>query len=114
MTDKEVYMTASFASRKFNIRKADSFGSRLMGLMGVKSLPKGHGLLLTNCGSIHCCFMRFTIDVIYLDKNNKVVAVETVKPWHLGKILRGVKNVLEVNQGEAEGIHKGDEMIMEL
>lgn len=107
-------MVVSFQNKKFTIHTADNFGTRFKGLMGEDHLPEGEGLLLLNCGAIHCCFMKFPIDVIYLDRDNKVVAVETVKPWHAGKIYHGVKNVLEVNQGEAEGISKGEDMVMEI
>ncbi|SEA12398.1 hypothetical protein SAMN02745687_01845 [Lachnospiraceae bacterium NK3A20] len=107
-------MVVGFADKKFTIRMADTFGTRFRGLMGEEKLPEGEGLLLKGCSAIHCCFMKFPIDVIYLDAQNRVLAVETVKPWHAGMIRRGVKNILEVNRGEAEGIKAGDEMEMDL
>lgn len=103
-------MTVQFNDKVFHVRTAESFGTRFKGLMGEKELPHGEGLLLENCGSIHCCFMKFPIDVVYLDKNRRVVGKETVKPWHVGKILHGVHSVLEVNEGEASAVNTGDEM----
>lgn len=107
-------MVVRFQQKEFHVRTAESFGTRFKGLMGEQSLPAGEGMLLENCGAIHCCFMRFPIDVIYLDKNRKVVGKETVAPWRAGKILRGVKSVLEVNKGEASDIAIGEEMVVDL
>ena len=44
---------------------ADDFRLRFLGLMGRSHLPKGEGLFLKKVGSVHTCFMRFTIQVIY-------------------------------------------------
>lgn len=107
-------MTVRFNDLEFHVRTAESFSTRLKGLMGEKELPHGEGLLLENCGSIHCCFMKFPIDVVYLDKDKHVLGKETVKPWHVGKIIHGVKSVLEVNEGEASAINTGDEMMIEV
>ena len=84
------------------VRIADSFLSRLRGLMFRRSLEPGEGLLLRNCPSIHCFFMRFPIDVIYLDKEMKVVGKETVEPWRIGKLFRGARHVLELEKGGGE------------
>ncbi|MEI7880862.1 MAG: DUF192 domain-containing protein, partial [bacterium] len=46
---------------------ADTFWKRSIGLMGKPGLKAGQGLLLSPCGSIHTCFMRFPIDIIFLD-----------------------------------------------
>ena len=54
---------------------ANNFFVRLAGLMFRKELPKGTGLLLTSCNSVHMCFMRFAIDVIYVDKEYKIIKI---------------------------------------
>jgi len=58
---------------------------RLVGLMGRKSLGRDEGLLLTKAaGGVHTCFMRFAIDVAYLDERGQVIAVkENMKPWRI-------------------------------
>ncbi len=86
---------------------ADNWFTRFKGLMFRKTLPAGEGLLLKNCSAIHCCFMRFPIDVVYLDKEMRVVTVETVKPWRLGRIHTGVKHVLELGAGCAGDLAPG-------
>lgn len=91
---------------------ADTFRARFRGLMLRKSLIPGEGLLLRDCSAIHCCFMRFPIDVVYLDGDMNVVDVETVRPWRLGKCLRGVKHVLELEQGGAAELRPGMHLTM--
>lgn len=87
---------------------ADSFFSRLKGLMFRRELSAGEGLLLKNCSSIHTCFMRFTIDVIYLSGKNTVLYTETVRPWRCGKHVKGTKHVLELTENAAKDIRLGE------
>ena len=89
---------------------ADGFFTRFKGLMFRTILPAGEGLLLKNCSAIHCCFMRFTIDAVYLNRDMRVVAVETVKPWRLGKCFPGARHVLELGAGCADGLAPGMQM----
>jgi len=53
--------------------------------MGKKSLEQEDGLLLTKAtGGVHTCFMRFAIDVAYLNERGQVIAVkENMKPWRI-------------------------------
>lgn len=70
--------------QKLQIYVANSFGSRLRGLMLRRAafLPMGTGLFIVPCNSIHMMFMRFAIDVVYLDKDYQVVkVVEKLLPW---------------------------------
>lgn len=92
----------------WKIEAAESFWTRFKGLMGRKSLPEKTALWITKCGSIHCCFMRFSIDVVYLDKNRRVLKKETVKPWHIGSVVKKADSVLEMNEGEAKNVKRGD------
>lgn len=91
---------------------ADSFFPRFRGLMLRKSLAPGEGLFLKNCSAIHCCFMRFPIDVVYLNPKLQVVGAETVKPWRLGSIYPEARHVLELEAGRAEGLVPGTTIIM--
>ena len=59
------------------IKIANNFFKRFLGLMGKKKLPGGEGLLIAPCKSIHMCFMRFSIDAIFIDKNF------VIKKFHL-------------------------------
>ena len=67
---------------------ANTFSKRLIGLLGQRSLEKGEGLILSPSNCIHSFFMRFKIDVIFLDKNGKIVGIlPSFKPFHLSPIF---------------------------
>ena len=104
---KQYTIESPFGVLADSVRVADSFWTRFRGLMLQKELPAGEGLLLTDCPAIHCCFMRFPIDAVYLDKNMTVLAKETVNPWHLGRRVPGTVHVLELDKGKAEGLGPG-------
>ncbi len=89
---------------------ADSFLLRFKGLMFRRNIETNEGLLLKKCNSIHTFFMRFTIDVAYLDKDFFVIDKETLKPWRVGKILKGVKHVFETGENSLDTINKGDKL----
>jgi uncharacterized protein len=88
---------------------ADSYFKRLRGLLGKKQLQPGEGLLLTKVSSVHCFFMKFTIDVVYLNAEMVVTGIETLPPWRIGKMVRGTKHTLELEEGKAQSrIKRGD------
>ena len=62
---------------------ATSMWSRMRGLLGRRSLDEGAGLLIDPCSSIHMFFMRFPIDVVYLNKEDVVVKHATVPIWRM-------------------------------
>jgi uncharacterized membrane protein (UPF0127 family) len=95
------------------IALAKDMWSRFWGLMGRKRLADGSGLLLTPCSSVHTFFMRFPIDVIFLDRESRVVkVVDSMKPWRTA-LGGGGKDALELNAGEASrlGIQPGDRIL---
>jgi uncharacterized membrane protein (UPF0127 family) len=88
---------------------AETARSRLRGLLGRRGLPPGEGLLLRPAASIHTAFMRFPIDVVFLDRDFEVIAVvPELRPWR-ATARRGARSVLEVPAGECErrGISAG-------
>ncbi len=94
------------------LRGAFTFGTRLRGLMFRKELPDGEGLWLPDCSSVHTFFMRFPIDVVYLDAENRVLKiVEGMKPWRLSWCLRA-GGVVEAAAGAARacGLARGDRL----
>lgn len=94
------------------IERADTFWARLKGLMFRRQLPPQTGLLLDPCPQIHTCFMRFEIDVLFLDKDNCVVAVsEKLKPWRMSKFYARARRTLELPGGSLQGrIGVGDKL----
>ncbi len=82
------------------IELADSFFKRFLGLIPKKSLGNSKGLIIRPCNSIHMFFMRFSIDVIFVDKNNTVVyLMKELKPWKISKIIWNAKYVIELPVG---------------
>ena len=92
------------------VERADTFWTRLKGLMFRRQLDPQTGLLLDPCPQIHTCFMRFDIDVLFLDKENRVVAVlEKIKPWRMSKFYGSARRTLELPGGRLQGrIRVGD------
>lgn len=79
---------------------ADSFWKRLLGLQFRHSLSDGYGLLLSPCSTLHTCFMRFSIDVIMLDRENVVLGMKSkIRPWRAVICDRGTARVIEVRPG---------------
>ncbi len=93
------------------VELADSFLKRFKGLMFRKSMPSDYALLLSPCNAIHTFSMRFPIDVVYLDRDSRVVYIEkSMLPNKIGKTIKAAVKVLELNSGVAEelGIKMGD------
>ncbi len=81
---------------------AKTWWHRFWGLMGRRNLERTEGLFLTPArGGIHTCFMRFAIDVVYLNGEGKVVAVRyNMKPWRIWIVTdKDAVSVLELPAG---------------
>ena len=92
------------------VKLADSYNSRLRGLLGKSSLDRGEGLIIRPCNSIHTYGMKFAIDVIYVDKKNIVLkVVDSLKPDRLGPLIMKSAYVVEASAGVFKGrIKEGD------
>lgn len=90
-----------------NVRIADTFIKRLVGLMGRRRMGKTEALLFLECSRVHTCFMRFSIDIVYLDQDLKVIDVETLEPWRCGRFVRNAKHILELRKGKARMLQAG-------
>lgn len=76
--------------------------SRFRGLMGVKAIPGNWGLLINGCSSVHTFWMRFALDLIWLDRDHNVLAVNhNVRPCRMSW-RRGATSVLEVSAGSGD------------
>jgi uncharacterized membrane protein (UPF0127 family) len=94
-------------------RLADNFWKRLRGLVGVKKLPDGDGMLIQPCNQVHCMFMSIPIDVLYIGSDERILAIDAaMQPWAMGRLVRGAKRVLEVPAGTvaATGTKVGDQL----
>jgi uncharacterized protein len=92
---------------------ADTFLLSLMGLMARPALEEGHGLWIVPCQSVHTLWMRFPIDVVFLDQHREVVhLVENLRPFRLSKHLPRARSVIElpVSTIRTTGTCIGDEI----
>ncbi len=90
--------------------------SRMVGLLGRSGLEPGQGLLLRGEQAIHMFGMRFAIDVLYIDKQARVLrAIPALAPWRLGPYLRQARDVLELPAGtlNATQTREGDELVFD-
>jgi uncharacterized membrane protein (UPF0127 family) len=91
---------------------ADRPLARMKGLLGRRGLESDEGLVLMPASSVHTFFMRFPIDVVFLDDELTVIGVsEAVRPWRAAW-RRGARAVLELPAGEAQrrGLRSGDRL----
>ena len=98
------------------IQVADSPLTRLIGLMGRNFLEPGTGLLLRPCSSVHTCWMRTSIDVLYLNSHLRVIAIDiALKPWRVGSVRLRTRMALELPAGTVARlcIALGDQLAIE-
>lgn len=77
---------------------ADDFYSRLKGLLGRNSIGQEEALVIRPANSIHTLFMRFSIDVLFVDKENKVIGLrECLEPFMITPIFLNSRLVIELS-----------------
>lgn len=90
-----------------------SYYGRAKGLLGRRSLPPGEGLIIRPCNSVHCFFMAFSIDVVYVNAAYQVMRiVPDLRPWRVGPIVFGARDVIELPAGTlaATNTQAGDQL----
>jgi uncharacterized protein len=95
-----------------SIDKADTSAARRTGLLKHTGLKEGEGLWIVPCESIHMFFMKFALDVIYIDRKLRVKkVVRNLKPWGMS-ICLSAHSVIELPVGTIDrtGTTKGDEL----
>jgi uncharacterized membrane protein (UPF0127 family) len=93
------------------IEWAGSSGTRKRGLLGRESLDSGEGLYLVPCQWIHMFGMRFPIDVAFLDREGRILAIQhSLKPNRVSRLVWRADGALELPAGtlEASGTQIGD------
>jgi uncharacterized membrane protein (UPF0127 family) len=92
---------------------ADNPWTRFVGLLGRAGLAPGEGLHIVPCKSVHCWFMRFPIDVVYVDRQGRVVkTVPALQPFRYSLGGRAAHSALELPSGTiaATGTAPGDSL----
>lgn len=93
------------------VRLADTWCARFKGLMGKKKINPGEGLVLVPCNSVHTCFMRFAIDVVFVNAYGRVLKLyHALAPYRLTVIVKGAAQVIELPAGTVRqsGTQVGD------
>jgi uncharacterized membrane protein (UPF0127 family) len=88
--------------------------SRRKGWLGRTSAPRGEAIWILPCEAIHCFFMHFPIDVVFLDRELRVIQVRrSVKPWRIAVCLKAY-SVMEFPEGviNATATAAGDKIIL--
>lgn len=99
-----------------NSEIAQTWFKRAKGLLGRTHLENGQALIIRHCDSVHTFFMKFPIDVIFVDKQNYVLkAIENIKPFRLSPIVFGSNFVIELPIGaiKSSRTQKGDQLRIE-
>ena len=94
---------------------ADTSAKRRTGLLKHTKLDPGEGLWIKPCESVHTFFMKFAIDLVYLDRNLRVRKVRHAVPaWRVSACLTA-HSILELPAGTAKqtGTERGDELAIE-
>jgi uncharacterized membrane protein (UPF0127 family) len=85
------------------VRLADNFFTRLLGYMFSRKPVFDDGILfdVPHGNSIHTFFMRFDLDVVFLDQHKKVIKIfRGLKPWRITWVYRKARHVLELPAGK--------------
>lgn len=91
---------------------ADTSAKRNQGLLKHKELIQGDGLWIVPCEGIHTFFMKFAIDVVYIDRKKRVrKAVRQIPAWRLSACL-SAHSVIELPVGtiESSKTERGDQL----
>jgi len=81
------------------VKIADTFLTRLKGFLGRDSITHEEVLIIKPCNSVHTCFMKFPIDVIFIDGDGKILSMKkNMKPFRI-KITPGAASVIELHPG---------------
>jgi uncharacterized protein len=92
------------------VRPRDAL-ARMLGLLVRPPLRSGEGLWLDPCGGIHTWGMGYSIDILFLDRDLRVLGIaREVKPWRLVFAPRGTRSVVELPAGGAKNVEEGDQL----
>ena len=96
------------------VNVASTRAKRAIGLLGRNHLESGEALWITPCHGVHTWFMRFSIDLAFLDRELRVLRiVPDVRPWRFAYARRS-RYVLELPAGAAarRGLQTGDRLVI--
>ena len=95
-----------------NAQVAESFFERLKGLMFIREMKGLDALLIRNTNSVHNCFVRFSLDLIFVNNEMQVIKIiRGFKPWRFTRIYFKARHVLELPAGAiGKEVKEGDQL----
>lgn len=94
---------------------ARSPARRLVGLIGGREPGKGSALVIPKCRQVHTFLMRFPIDIVFLDAENRILSMAAnVRPYSITRYCKCAVNAIELPAGTASeyGLKPGDRLLM--
>ena len=89
-----------------NIEFARTVVSQTLGMMFCRHIPPGYAMVFVlkkpSSVNVHMLFMRFPIDVIFLNDEKKIAGLSRLNPWTGHKAMKNVKYVIETHAGAIE------------
>jgi uncharacterized membrane protein (UPF0127 family) len=101
------------------LEDAGGLGGQSRGLLGRDALEPGAGMLFDNGRFtpmmwMHMFFMRFAIDIVFLDRRDRVIKINRkLKPWRVSSMVFGARRALELAAGAADTTQAGDQIKFE-
>jgi uncharacterized membrane protein (UPF0127 family) len=97
-----------------NVELADTRSTRRKGLLGRPSIDASAALIILPCFSVHTAFMRFPIDVVFLDREGTTVkVVSNLTAWRAAGCWRAHAVVeLAAGSAAARDIRCGDRLYL--
>ncbi len=101
------------------LEDAGGLSGQSRGLLGRDTLEPGAGMLFDNGRFtpmmwMHMFFMRFAIDIVFLDRRDRVIKINrNLKPWRVSSMVFGARRALELAAGAANATQAGDQIKLE-
>jgi len=98
------------------LERPRTFFGRGLGLMFRRTLPAGTGMWIAPCNGVHTFFMRFPIDVVFMDRRQRVVRIcPALRSSRLVPLVLGAHSVVELPAGTLEGLPlaRGEQLAVE-
>ena len=111
----KIINTTNNATIATSVVIADTFKTRMVGLLNRQDIKEGEALIITKCNSIHMFFMKFAIDAVFIDQENKIVGLaKNIKPFQVSPIYFKASRVIELPAGVIEFSHTeiGDQIVI--
>ena len=88
---------------------AQSWHVRLRGMIGRRFSDTMDAMIFPGCNAVHTFFMTIPLDVLFLDRENRVVrVVQYLRPWHPGILAGKATTTVEFPAGTLTGVKPGD------